>query len=78
MWTKWCRKASGPADERRERVEVVVVDHDHRLLGALDLLEHRASQVLVDDVVAELERLDLVTSDVRRVGEVPQVVLNEP
>ena len=66
------------ADERRQRVEVVVVDHHHRLLDALDLLEDRAREVLVDDVVAELERLDLVAADVRGVGEVPQVVLDEP
>jgi hypothetical protein len=69
---------SRPADERRERVEVVVVDHHHRLVDVLDLLEHRPRQVLVDDVVAELERLDLVTPDVRGVGQVPQIVLDEP
>ena len=69
MWTKWCRKTSGRAcaDDRRQRVEVVVVDHHDRLVLALDLVEHRAREVLVDDVVAVLERLDLVPADVRRV-----------
>ena len=38
----------------------------------------RVGEVLVDDVVAVLERLDLVAADVRRVGEVPEVVLDEP
>jgi hypothetical protein len=54
------------------------VDHDDRLVLALDLLEHRLGEVLVDDVVAELERLDLVPADVRRVALVPEVVLDEP
>ena len=42
MWMKWCRKTSGRAapDHRRQRVEVVVVDHHDRLVVALDLLEH--------------------------------------
>ena len=66
------------AHERRQRVEVVVVHHHHGLVGALDLLDDRRGQVLVDDVVAVLEGLDLVAPDVRRVGEVPQVVLDEP
>ena len=66
------------ADERRQGVEVVVVDHHHRVLGPLDLLDHRQRQVLVDDVVAVLEGLDLVAADVGRVREVPQVVLDEP
>ena len=66
------------ADQRRQRVEVVVVDHHDRALDPLDLLEHRARQILVDDVVAELERLGLVAADVRGVGQIPQVVLDEP
>ena len=37
-----------------------------------------ARQVLVDDVVAVLEGLDLLAPDVRRVALVPQVVLDEP
>ena len=61
-----------------QRVEVVVVHHHHRLARALQLLHHRPREVLVDGVVAELERLDLLAADVRRVGEVPQVVLDEP
>ena len=72
------RVGTRPADQRRQRVEVVVVDHHHRVLDALDLLEHRPREVLVDGVVAELERLGLVAADVRRVGEIPQVVLDEP
>ena len=66
------------ADHRRQRVELVVVDHDDRLVDAVDLLEHRLGEVLVDDVVAELERLDLVAADVRGVALVPEVVLDEP
>jgi hypothetical protein len=66
------------ADELRQRVEVVVVDHHDRFDDAVDLVDHGPCEVLVDDVVAELERLDLVAADVRRVRDVPQVVLNEP
>ncbi len=66
------------AHERRERVQVVVVDHDDRVDLAVDLVDDRPREVVVDDVVAELERLDLVAADVRRVGQVPQVVLDEP
>ena len=69
---------AGAADEVRERVQVVVVDHHHRFAGVLDLLDHRPGQVFVDDVVAELEGLDLLAADVRGVGQVPQVVLDEP
>ena len=54
------------------------MDHHDRLVLALDLLEHRLGEVLVDDVVAELEGLDLVPADVRRVALVPEVVLDEP
>ncbi len=80
MWMKWCRKTSGRARRTRsgQRVEVVVVDHHHRFARALDLLDDGAREVFVDDVVAELERLDLLAADVRRVREVPQVVLDEP
>ena len=66
------------AHERGQRVEVVVVDHHHRLVGALDLLDDGGREILVDDVVAVLERLHLVAPDVRGVGEVPEVVLDEP
>ena len=66
------------AHERGQRVEVVVVDHHDRLVVALDLLDDGGGEVLVDDVVAVLERLDLVAPDVRGVGEVPEVVLDEP
>ena len=66
------------ADEVRERVEVVVVDHHDRFAGPLELLDDGAREVLVDDVVAELERLDLLAPNVRRVREIPEVVLDEP
>ena len=66
------------ADELRRHVEVVVVEHHDRLLLVLDLLEHRAREVLVHRAVALLVRLHLVLADVRRVREVPQVVLDEP
>ena len=66
------------ADRARRRVEVVVVEHHDDLVLALDLVEHRVGQVLVDDAVALLVGLDLVLADVRRVREVPQVVLDEP
>jgi hypothetical protein len=66
------------AHQLGQRVEVVVVDHHDRLLDLRDLLDHGPRQVFVDDVVAELEGLDLVATDVRRVREVPEVVLDEP
>ena len=66
------------AHEVGERVEVVVVDHHHRLVGVLELLDDRPREIFVDDVVAELERLDLLAADVRRVRQIPQVVLDEP
>ena len=69
---------AGPAHELGQRVQVVVVHHHDRLLDLGDLLDHGAREVLVDDVVAELEGLDLVAADVGRVGEVPEVVLDEP
>ena len=80
MCTKWCRNTSGPgpAHELWQRVQVVVVHHHHRLELVLDLLHHGSREVLVDRVVAELECLDLLAADVRCVGQVPQVVLDEP
>ena len=66
------------ADHRRQRVEVVVVDHHDRLVLALDLVHDRARQVRVDPLVALVEGHDLVMADVRRVAQVPQVVLDEP
>ena len=66
------------ADHRRQRVEVVVVDHHDRLVGAVDLVDHGLGQVAVDLLVAVLERIDLVPADVRRVAQVPEVVLDEP
>ena len=71
---KWCRNASGRARRTScgQRVEVVVVDHHDRLVDALDLLDDGDREVLVDDVVAVLERLDLVAADVRRVATGPR------
>ena len=69
---------AGASHHARQRVEVVVVDHHDRALLALDLLDHRASEVFVDGVVAELKRLDLLAPDVGRVGEIPKVMLDEP
>ena len=69
---------AGAAHEPGQRVEVVVVDHHDRLVDAVDLVDDRVREVLVDDVVAVLEGLDLVAADVRGVAEVPQVVLDEP
>ena len=59
---------AGAAHEVRQRVQVVVVHHHDRLGHALQLLHHRPREVVVDGVVAELERLDLLAADVRRVG----------
>jgi hypothetical protein len=57
---------------------VVVVDHHDRRGDVLDLLQHSVREVLVDGVVAELVGLGLVAADIRGVGEIPQVVLDEP
>ncbi len=69
---------AGLAHDGRQRVEVVVVDHHDRVLLAVDLLDDGLREVVVDGLVALLEGLDLVLADVRRVGQVPQVVLDEP
>ena len=68
----------GSPDQVRQRVQVIVVDHHDRFDGALELLDDGAGEILVDDVVAELEGLDLLAPDVGSVGQVPQVVLDEP
>src|ERR1035438_1183694 len=61
-----------------EGLSVKDLEKSTRLGDAGDLVDDRPREVLVDDVVAELEGLDLVAPDVRGVGEVPQVVLDEP
>ena len=66
------------ADEVGKRVEVVVVNHHHRLGVVAQLLHDGSREVFVDHVVAELEGLDLLAPDVGGVGEVPEVVLDEP
>jgi len=54
------------------------VDHHDRIADAVDLLDHGRREVLVDDLVALLEVLDVLVADVGRVGQIPQVVLDEP
>jgi hypothetical protein len=66
------------ADPRRARVQVVVVKHDQRLGVVLDGVEHGRGDVRVHRLVPVFERVRLLLADVRRVGEVPQVVLDEP
>jgi len=66
------------AHHARQQVQVIVVDHHHRLLDALDLGDNHVGEVLVDRDVPVVVGLDLVLADVRRVGQVPQVVLDEP
>ena len=66
------------ADHPRRGVEVVVVQHHQRPLAALDLAQHRAGDVAVDRLVAEVPGVELLLADVGSVGEVPEVVLDEP
>ena len=72
------RRPGAGADHRRRRVEVVVVEHHERLLEALDLAQDGGGDVGVDRLVAVLPGVDLLPADVRGVGEVPEVVLDEP
>jgi hypothetical protein len=72
------RVGAGAAHELGQRVEVVVVNHHDRIVDVGDLVDDDAGEILVDDVVAELEGFDLVAADVRRVRQVPEVVLDEP
>jgi hypothetical protein len=66
------------AHEIGERVEVVVVDHHDRFAHPVELLHNGAREVFVDDVVAKLEGLDLLATDIGCVRQIPQVVLDEP
>ena len=66
------------ADERRRRVEVVVVEHHERVVLALDRADHRLGEVPVHRHVALVPGVRLLLADVGRVREVPQVVLDEP
>ena len=66
------------ADQTRARVQVVVVEHHQRPVLAVDLAQHRLRDVAIDDLVAELPRVGLIAPDVGRVGQIPQVVLDEP
>ena len=54
------------------------MEHHQRSLLALDLRHHRLGDVAVDRLVAEVPGVELLLADVRRVGEVPEVVLDEP
>ena len=83
-WVQGCGRSgagTGPAalaDVLGRQVEVVVVQHHHGLFAARRLLEHGLGQVFVHHAVALVVGLHLVAADVRRVREVPEVVLDEP
>jgi hypothetical protein len=66
------------ADHPGGGVEVVIVQHHQGVLPAVDLGEDRLGDVLVDGLVAVVPGVDLLPADVRRVGDVPEVVLDEP
>jgi hypothetical protein len=65
-------------DLRRTRVEVVVVEHHERLGVIRDRAQYGLGDVVVHHLIALVPGLDLLLADVRRVREVPQVVLDEP
>ena len=62
----------------RRRVEVVVVEHHDGVARPSTSSSTALGEVLVDHAVALLVGVDLVLADVRRVREVPEVVLDEP
>ncbi len=66
------------ADHPGRRVEVVVVQHHQRPVAPVDLAQHRLGDVAVDCLVAVVPGIELLLADVGRVGEVPEVVLDEP
>ena len=66
------------ADHPRGGVEVVVVEHHQRPLATLDLAEDGLGDVAVDGLVAVVPGVQLLLADVGSVGEVPEVVLDEP
>src|SRR5680860_109233 len=66
------------ADVLGRRVEVVVVEHHHGPVDAVDLLQHGVGQIAVHRAVAVLVGVHVRLADVRGVGEIPQVVLDEP
>jgi hypothetical protein len=66
------------ADEPRGEVEVVVMEEDRRLGLGLELLEHRLREGLVDGRVAAVPGVLQGDVDRRLVGELPEVVLQEP
>ena len=54
------------------------MEHHQRPLALGDLAEHGVGDVAVDRLVAEVPGVELLLADVGRVGEVPEVVLDEP
>ena len=62
----------------RREVEVVVVDEHLGVGVALELLEHDVGEGAVDALVAVRPGRPEPGLDVRRVGEAPEVVLDEP
>jgi hypothetical protein len=68
----------GRPDRLRRRVEVVVVEH-HDAVGVLvELRDDRVGEGLVGHDVAVLPGVQLLPAHVRRVAQVPEVVLDEP
>src|ERR671931_265832 len=66
------------ADEARHEVEVIVVHEDRRLSVCLELLGDRVGEALVHARVALLPGVLQRDVDRRRVGQLPEVVLEEP
>ncbi len=54
------------------------MEHHQRLAVVGDRLQHRLGDVAVDHRVALVPGVGLLLADVGRVGEVPEVVLDEP
>ena len=66
------------AYERRCDVEVVVVEEDGGVGLSLELGDYRVSEAPVDGDIALAPRMVEAVVDVRRGGETPEVVLDEP
>ena len=65
-------------DETGREVQVVVVEKDRRVRVELQLLDDRIREALVDARIAFVPRLFQRDVDRGRVGELPEVVLEEP
>ena len=84
--TRGCGRSGGGRRRARSSrimpgagVEVVVVEHHQRLApGPRSALEHRRGDVVVDRPCSRVPGVELLLADVGRVGEVPEVVLDEP